>query len=314
MPRRRISRYSRRTSLSMRRSRTVAVVVSVMVFLALCVLVSVIIGLALGRRAQENDNDKKYEFEKTEYQSGNKTVRGVEAYDYLKSDTTESFSDQGITDYSICLRRRDGALEYKLDISDKMEFDEILSETSLEARIDKVHGAGGYACVYLYLNSLECEDKYQREIYKAYEVALVAEAAACGADDIMLLGLSVTEANISEVEEFVARAAIAAGDTAIGVALPPETILLTEQEIYLASRVRNSCDFIALDLTEQELSFKELGTDGAGNHINNSLEEMLDSMEYYIKAYSMRTVFSNSDRELYRAAIRLGVVSFQVIE
>ena len=153
-----------------------------------------------------------------------------------------------------------------------------------------------------------------REVYKSYEIAIIAEAARDGVDDILLVGIDVTANNIDEVEDFLARASIAAGKSVLGALISEQTLYMTEQEIYLAARMKDACDYIALDLSRVSHQGTEPSKDENGNPIKSVLETSLDRAEYYIRSYSMRVVFARGNSALYKEAIALGVVNFQVVD
>jgi len=129
----------------------------------------------------------------------------------------------------------------------------------------------------------------------------------------MLVGISVDEDNIDSVEAFVARAAAAAENAVLGVLVSPETVKLTEDNVYLAARVRSVCDFIALDLRSLSSDADEVG-DSSEDAEKSELERLLDEMEYYVSSYKMRIVLSKNNSELYDSLKALGVGNIQIIE
>ena len=149
---------------------------------------------------------------------------------------------------------------------------------------------------------------------QSYELALINEVARSGADDILLLGLSADEENIAEVEEFVARAAIASENTPLGVSVGTSLLDLAGKEIYLAARLRKNCDFIALDLTQLTQADGESdGEDSDGRPLPSRLEATLEKYQYYIKSYCLRILFAKEESKLYIPALELGVVDLQIV-
>ncbi len=308
----RIKKYSRRTSMSSHRRKVSPVVISVISFILLSLVISVAVGIILGERAERPDSGKYFDFERVEYDSHGKKVASVEAYRLPKGHNAADYVDQGINELSVKLRDSEGSLEYYFEVGEKLSLDSMDADSSFSALAESAHSRGGYVCAYVYITSFACEDEMLREVYKAYEISLISEAAERGADDILLLGLNVTDENIAELEEFTARAANAAGEAVLGVGVSKQTLMLAEKEVYYAGRLRAACDYIALDLTYLSDNDTAEHTSDDGER-TSLLKNTLDECEYYIKAYSMRTLFSEESREVYREASDMGLVNFQVI-
>ena len=313
MAKHRIRKYSRRTTSAAHRSRAGLWVFLVIVFIMLSVIISVAVGLALGKRADAIAPQKYYELNIPEYDLNGKKVTGVEAYHFPIGAKPADYVYQEIYDLSVAVRHEDGSLAYHLDAGDKFPMDE-MGEHSFRELCSDANDAGARVCAYFYVTSFDVEDKLERAIVKAYEIALIAEIAESGADDIMLLGLNINEENISEIEEFVYEAATASKKAPLGVAISRETVKKTDSEIYLAARVRAVCDYLALDLTDLKVSDGEsIGNDPDGKPLESRLSEILGEFEYYIKSYSMRVIFSQAEYKIYVPAQALGVKNMQII-
>jgi hypothetical protein len=310
----RIRKYSRRTKSQYKKS-VAPVVFSVIAFLLLSVIISVFIGISLKSRVDAMDEgEKRFDFEKVEYKSGDKLVSGVEAYNFPKGADAASYIMQDIPDLSVCIRHKNGNIDYQFDIAEQYAFDNMVGTYSFSSLCDTAHDAGGRICAYLYIGAFEIEDEYQREIRKAYEIALIREATESGADDILLLGLDVDADNIVEIETFVAKASIAAGKTPLGVAVSVETVAQNDKEIYYAARLRGACDYLALDLTYLTIADGNgRGVDENGNKIPSLLEETLAHHEYYIKSYPARVLLAKDHSKLYIPTIALGVTDMQIV-
>ena len=310
----RIRKYSRRTKSQYKKS-VAPVVFSVIAFLLLSVIISVFIGISLKSRVDAMDEgEKRFDFEKVEYKSGDKLVSGVEAYNFPKGADAASYIMQDIPDLSVCIRHKNGDIDYQFDIAEQYAFDNMVGTYSFSSLCDTAHDAGGRICAYLYIGAFEIEDEYQREIRKAYEIALIREAAESGADDILLLGLDVDADNIVEIETFVAKASTAAGKTPLGVAVSVETVAQNDKEIYYAARLRGACDYLALDLTYLTLADGNgRGVDENGNKIPSLLEETLSHYEYYIKSYPARVLLAKDHSKLYIPTLALGVTDMQIV-
>ena len=306
---RRRSRSSRRTVLNRDRSRAWVYIAIVAAFVVLCLMISVGVGLLLARQAEKRENAPKYNFDTKPYYSGDKVVKPVNARLYLFGDYAGMLAEGGITDFSVCLRAPDGSLTY--DTAYDVSFGEAVEEgvSELSKYTTYIHENGGRVCAYFYVTSFGVEDESLREIYKAYELALIGEAARNGADEIMLVGLDVTEDNIDEIEKFVSTASYSSEAAVVGVLIPPEVFKLTEEEIYHAARLRSVCDFVALDLRDLPVDADKVAIEGEASLLDSTLGEM----EYYISSYSMRVVFSEKNSSLCDAAVALGVENIQII-
>ena len=314
MAKHRIRKYSRRTKSQYKKS-VAPIVLSIIAFLLLSVIISVVIGINLAKRAQESENsDKRFDFERVEYQSGGKTVTGVEAYNFPKGSDAASYIAQDIPDLSVCIRHKDGEIDYRFDIAEQYAFDTMDTAYSFSSLCTAAHNAKGRVCAYLYIGSFGINDEYEREIRKAYELALIREAAESGADDILLLGIDANADNIAEIEGFIAKASIAAGKTPLGVSVSIDTLALNDSEVYLAARLRGACDYLALDLTHLTLADGNgRGYDKNGERIPSVLEEALAAHEYYIKSYPMRVLLAKEHSKLYIPTLALGVTDMQIV-
>ncbi len=313
MAKRRIKKYSRRRSSSPYKRSAAPIIITVIAFILLSVVISTVIGIALGRRAEKVDTDKRFDFERVDYDSNGKNVSAVEAYHFPYGAKPYDYVYQDITDLSVCVAHKDGKLDYSFEIAKNMPVREN-GESSFASLCDEAEDAGARVCAYMYVTAFEFEDKYERDVMKAYEIALVREIAESGAEDILLLGLDVTEDNIDEIEEFVARTAISAGNVQIGVAVDEETLALTEDEVYFAARLRSACDYLAFDLTDLTVSDGESSEkDENGEKKPSKLEEELEKNRYYIMSYPMRILFSQAEFKIYQSALALGVTDMQIV-
>ncbi len=313
MPKHRIRKYSRRTSSQYRKSRA-PIIISVIAFLLLSVIVSVVIGIMLGKRAEDNKKETRFDFDAAEYISNGKTVSRVEAYHFPKGAGAYDYVSQDINDFSVCIRHADGSLGYHFKIGEELPFDSMDAEYSFKSVCESAHAAKARVCAYMYVTSFGIEDEYRRDIVKAYELALIKEAAESGADDILLLGIDIEAADIAEIKEFVSRAAVAAGKAPLGVMLDEDTLRLAEKDDYTAAGIRSVCDYLALDLTYMTLEDGEsAGDDGDGEPLPSKLEETVDRMQYYIKTYPVRVIFSREHSKLYKPALELGIVDLQIV-
>ena len=308
MLRRRPRRYATRIT---KKAKTVTLVVTALVFLLLCIAVSATIGLLLGKRVEElgPDTGRRYELSYESYTSNGKIVDPVDAYAYEWGSNAKPYISMEITDFSVKLRGTDGMLVYASELGELKDFCSFDGDMDLAEEVEYIHNCGGRVRAYFYVHAFGVEDTALRELYQAYEIALVSEAAGAGVDDIMLIGLEVDGGSIDELERYVSRMSASVGDCALGVLVSPQLMLLTEQNIYYAARLRSVCDFLALDLR---------GLPENADQVNEGmelslLENMAAQMEYYVSSYAMRAVLSKDNAVLYESAKALGFESIQIV-
>lgn len=310
MLRRRPRRYATRNT---KRAKTVTLVVTALVFLLLSLAISVTIGILLGKRAEEiggaNMGDG-YSLSYEPYLSNGRTVEPVDAYAYEWGANVKPYISMEITDFSVKLRGADGGLAYLSEVGELKDFCAISDDVDLSAEVEYIHSCGGRVRAYFYVHAFGAENPALRELYKAYEIALVSEAARAGVDDIMLIGLEVDGGSIDELERYVSEMSKNTGDCALGVLVSSQLVLLTEQDIYYAARLRSVCDFLALDLRAlpESADRVEEGAEEA-----SLLEQTAERMEYYVSSYGMRAVLSKSNAALYDSAKSLGFESIQIV-
>jgi hypothetical protein len=297
-----IKKYARRTSSRRGGSRAWLAVLAVAAFVALCLAISVALGISLGNRADEKTDMGGYELPKIEYVSGGKSVKGVAASLVNVDDDRINMAEGD--DVSVTLRYSDGTLSYFSPMANEVGFDSC-GNKSLESFADGIHSFDGYLCGVFYVTSFGIENAKLREIYKSYEIALISEAAECGVDDILIVGIDVNDKNVVEVEEYLSRAAIAADAVPVGICLERASFPSSNSEQYVALRLRRACDYFALDT-------KSMIIDGYEN-ADEIARAIVDDMYYYIEAHGLRLVVSAEDREVYEKAIELGINNLQMI-
>ena len=294
----RVKKYSRRTSSRRGGGRVFLVILILLVFVLLCFAIAVATGIALGNKADSLEDKGGYELPPVEYTSGDKKVRGVIASAYSISVYAEG-------DVSVTLRHSDGSLAYASEIAQRVGFDANGVE-ALDLYADSVHTSGGYICGVFFVTSFNESDRAMREIYKSYEISLISEIAALGVDDILLAGIGVTDGNVAEVEEYLAKAAASAGDVPVGVCLARNDFPSSAEEQYRALRLYNACDYFAIDAGS-------VRTDG-GMSAEDTARQIVDDMYYYIEAYSLRLVIPEEKSELFDEALALGINNIQKIK
>lgn len=303
----RMNKYSRRTARGRKMPRGLIVSIAVVAFLLLCFAISIPLGIALGRRADEVDEIPRLELGFDDYYSGDKTVRAVDARAYQLGFGVSPYVSIGVDELSLCLRDADGFIAYNSQIT--VSFGEEIRKGSrdLSAEVSSIHKGGAYLCAYVYVDSFNIEDEYLRGIHKAYEIAIINEAARAGVDEIMLVGLEPDAENIDEMLRFISDAAYAAEKSPLGVLLSREMLEGLAENDHTAARIRSVCDFVALDMRDLDENADRGGEESL-------LYKTLSEMEHYIGSYKLRVVFSEKNEALRDAAVKFGVESVQIIE
>ncbi len=312
MPKHRIKKYSRRMSSGYKKSRA-PIVWAVIAFLCLSVTVSVLVGISLGKRAEAASRTPSFDLGYESYYSNGKKVTAVEAYHFPNTSRPHDYVAQKIYDLSVCIRHKDGSLDYLFEASALANFDTVSGERSFSALCADAHDAGAKICAYMYIDLFNIADEYHREVAKAYYIALIHEAAASGAGDILLLGLEPNDENICELEEFLFRASSAAEKTPLGVAADEKAFEIGNDGISLAARMRTVCDYIALDLTSLTVEDGDGAEDADGELLPSRLHNIIEKNRFNIKTYPARLLFSREHSKLYIPAQELGIENLQIV-
>lgn len=306
----RLRRYSRRKSSGGLGRRVFVITVAILAFLLLSFAISVAAGLALGRFAEGHiDETPESQLAVKDYYSGEKLVKAVQAHEYSWGLGTSYYLNMGITDFSVCLRDSDGFITYHSEVASALNATANMGSRNLANEVADAQRGDGYVCGYFYSSAFDESDTYKREMIKAYEVALISEAAKSGIDEILVIGFKPDDSNIGEMEAFVSELSVAAGKSALGVLVSAEDVKLTDSGIYLVPRLRAVCDFAAIDMRSMPTSAASI----KNGQSTSELKAFLDEMEYYISSGSMRLVFSSKNSALMQSAVKLGATSVQVV-
>ena len=301
-------KYSRRTSVSLKKKRVVGAVLVGVIAILVVFAAAVGMGAYLRHKAESYEPSEKYEFEDNSPPTGSGAL-SVKAPMFAYGDYLYGYIQKGYSDLSL-----------SLGTAEKVSFDSEIArsvsgvecgEIKLEEYSSLIHKYEGRACAYFVSSAFECEDENLRRVKKAYEISLLCDAAAKGVDDILILGINVTEQNSDEVAKYLAQINSGASDASVGIAINVGTLLLTENEVYIAGKLKSACDFVALDLRALDFS----GVDQTENgHTPTNLADYLNELKYYLSSYSLRLVFSDGNKRLFDEAMDLGFSNLQVAD
>ncbi len=314
------SRFARRTSASIRRSKKIPVIIGIIVFVVIVTVAAVITGNFLKKKADSyTPEDTRYNVPESLPHFNDNEAKSVLAYAYRLGSDASANAENGVTDFSACLRYSDHSLSYSSEVCRFMGFDTMKEDVNLSENTEHIHSLGGYFCGYMYMDAFNGYPESQTRIKKAYEISLAREAAENGVDDILLLGIEVDENNIDDVAQFISEIKNGLTDIQVGILIDCQTMQKTFDGIYLAGKLIKVCDYIALDLRgiQSASADGENTRDGGENQTAESqksaLEQTLEQMDYFIKSYNLRLVFGSEDSENCQKAIELGYGNCQMV-
>lgn len=304
---RRKNKYSRRTSISLRKKRIITTVIVVILSVAVLFGIAVGVGAYLRHKAESYEPKQEYEFEDNSPPASD-GAEAVCAPMFVYGEYLYGYIQNGYSDLSLSLGTAE-SVTFDSSVAQSLA-GVSCGEIKLEDYSSLIHKYEGRACAYFKSSAFECEDEDVRRVKKAYEISLLCEAAKSGIDDIMILGITVTQENSDEVARYLSELNSAAGDCSVGIAINAGTLLLTDSEIYIAGKLKSACDFVALDLRYLDFS----GTENVDGGAPTNLAEYLNQLRYYILSYSLRLVFSDSNKDFFDKAVDLGFSNVQVAD
>lgn len=156
-------------------------------------------------------------------------------------------------------------------------------------------------------------DTALRRIRRAYEAAFVAEIAQGGADEVLLLDLTVDEQTLPEVALFLREVRENCPEAVIGVAV--SVSLMTEE--HYVERMRTLltwADHIALHLGDhQSLTMYREGEDGSYDRTTATVAQTLELLDFAIERYRMRLLLPTSMYEHLEVIEELGYDNWQIV-
>ena len=204
---------------------------------------------------------------------------------------------------SISLNKPDGTLNYTSDVSkfqhltgdDKVPLDETMRALSLYTT---------YVSGVFYPQAFTYDTEDLRFSSTAAEAALIREFLRAGAKDLVLADIPFDGVVISEIISYVQAVKNAAGDAAIGVAVPL-SVAERQGSWELLNTLLEICDFCLLDVSG--IAPREDGT-------IPSPAEILADADYFLTQYDMRLLLTDQQTDL-RAEIELRMIAdYQIIK
>ena len=314
-----VSRYKRRSSRNIRRSKNIplilAIVGAVILAVALIVLGATLLGLKLRDEAARLDSAPEIEYKKPEIQIREPAgdVREVNGYIYSFDKYASDYIGQGILELSVMLRAQNGYIVYNSEIAASVGWDAYKESVDLKEEVSAIQKIGGYICGYTYISSFSDESELA-DMKKEYEKSLVIEAAKSGIDEILLLGIDVKEDNLDDVLLFLSDIKSQAGNTKIGIELEYGEVVSNDIDTYVAQKILRVCDFISLDASSVPCAENGEKLDLEDPESYGDFATAVEEMYYYTSKMQVRLTFNKDEVEMYRSIADCTYVNRQMHE
>lgn len=314
-----VRRYQRRSSKSIRRSKQIPIILGfcalVLVLVGIVVLAATLVGLKLKDEAAKHEDTTEIQYIEPEVdiKAPNGEVRDVNAQIFRFDYSLGEFLGREITHLSIMLRDTEGTLYYNSEVAQAVSWDSVYKSVDLSEKVENIHKRGGYICSYMYLNSFS-DDSNIAEMKQAYEKQLMLEAAACGVDEILILGIDLTEENLFRIISFLSEIKAGAENCKIGIELDYDEIVSSDPDSYSAQMILQVCDFITLDASSVPCAenAEELGLQG--DAANKEFSVAIEEIYYYMSGMKVRVTFNNNENSMYKSISDCSYVNRQMHE
>ena len=221
----------------------------------------------------------------------------VKAYPFAFGDSVRNLTDGEAlppSALSVNLNTSQGELLYASPVS---RLYGLTSKTSvsLSDSMQEITGTVPYVCGVFYPQAFKQTSVDLFYAATVQEVALLREFVGTGGTEILLVGLQIDVANLSDTLAYLQAVRDAVGSTSVGIAIDFESISSPEAWDLLPV-YGEAASFLALDLTDAEAD-----------------EESLLSANYYLVSYQMRLLLAESQTALISAA-EATIADFQILK
>ena len=247
------------------------------------------------------------------------SVSPIKAHAYVFGDRYSSYTYAGIAQLCAPLRAEDGTLVYVSAVCERAGWEECGS-VNLTQNVQELHQNGFYVSAYMPIAGFAEQDAALRELALSYETALIAEAAAAGVDEIYLTDLAPTQANITEILQYLRRVKALAGNCAIGVLIEPQVLLAAEYDVYTAAQLLGVCDFLVLDLRDLPLiepvtdTQLEPATQVESSGTQLTVTYVMEQMRYDLQRYSPRLALDSTQTDALDYVIAKGYGNWVIMQ
>ncbi|MBR7098037.1 MAG: hypothetical protein IKC59_01350 [Clostridia bacterium] len=210
-----------------------------------------------------------------------RTVPSVRSYPFALGDDVRKLTSDAETQLNsvtVSLNTSDGKVTYRSNVADYLGLTS-LTDASLRDEMSKLTSEIPYVCGAFYLPALSDADNADL-LYAmaASDAALMREFIHAGGSEILLLGGSFDSDTLPYLSDYITLLKAALGNTPVVLSVPLEIAMGTDQWQLLPS-LRPLADLLAVDL--REIS-------------DTDMEQALLDSNYYVSAYDMRLVMSES--------------------
>lgn len=234
------------------------------------------------------------------------SVRDVNAYPFFLGGNTDEIV--GHTAVSVALNRADGTLCYTSDVAKHFGLP-TLEEVVLFDAVTELNGFVPYISGAFYSHALENDNPDLQYAVTAQESALLREFLHVGGSEVLIFGLTPTVDNIDNVVAYLKTVKLAAGKSPVGIAIP-HAIASDRANWSLLAKLGETCDFLALDMTAEEIDASDVNDLG----ISPAAEKLIADSDYLLTAYDMRLVFAESQTALISTAVAKMQPDFQIVK
>ncbi len=298
------NKYSRRSTLNTKKKKVLPVILVSVLSFAVLLALAVGLGAYLRYKADSYTPKKNYgELGNTPPKSDGAEAVYAPIFNY--GDYLFGLIKKDYTDFSVLLGGG-GRVSFESEVA-KTDPSVKVAENDLAEYARVIHENGGKLCGYFYSSAFDIQDENLRRVKKAFEVSIICEAVQLGVDDVLILGINADKYNCDEVASYLSEIN-ANADASVGIAVNVGAVLNTENGDYTVGKLKNSCDFAALDL--RNLSFAEVSEN---SNAPKNLGEYLSGIKYYLSSYSLRLVFSEDNGEFFDEAKELGFENVQAV-
>jgi len=232
-------------------------------------------------------------------------VRNVNAYPYLLGAKIDSMIGQ--TSASVLINTPNGELQYASPVGERYALP-VKNNVPLVKSMGELRYFVPYVCGIYYPQSFTEASADLRYAAIGEECALLREFVNSGGNEILMCDVEITHPTLPSLLSYLKSVKEAVGTAAVGIAIPYETVIDSNNWELLA-QLSEVCDFMAIDFTNIQVD--ESKTEATG--INTEVAEMLDTCDYFIKSYSMRPLFAQSQSAMISTAVTLMIPNFQIV-
>ena len=222
-------------------------------------------------------------------------------------------TESGATALSLPLYTN-GTPRYQSDVAQSLgrqragETDVTLSRLFAAVPTEEIYLAATFSCAWQ-----KEDDTAQRRILRAYEAALVAEIAAGGAHEVLLLDLTTDGDTIDEVALFLREIRENCPEAVIGVAVNT-AFMADDNHVERTRTLLTWADHVALDLDDHDNhTVYETAEDGTITRRIASLSDVLQMLHPAIRRYRMRLLLPANMAERLETIEELGYTDWQMI-